>query len=205
MLTFRTPIWAMLASLSGKCVTGPMTMTASPYVLLDDSLTGPGAAGGPAVYESRSGSSPPIAGTRLKPGSTRSASGLARGLHAAGFFAYELGYCLEPKLQSLLPQDRSGRCSGSGCSASRAARRCRDACLARRATAPLERATISDLQLSWTREQYDQRLRQGSGLHRRRRRLSDQPHAEISLRLRRATRSRSTPRSGASSGWPMAR
>jgi para-aminobenzoate synthetase/4-amino-4-deoxychorismate lyase len=32
--------------------------------------------------------------------------GLARGLHAAGFFAYELGYLLEPKLASLIPADR---------------------------------------------------------------------------------------------------
>ena len=53
-----------------------------------------------------------------------------------------------------------------------------------RRMAPMSRAKISDLKLSWTREQYDARLRQGRGLHRRRRRLSDQPHAEISLRLR---------------------
>jgi para-aminobenzoate synthetase/4-amino-4-deoxychorismate lyase len=33
-------------------------------------------------------------------------SGLARGLHAAGFFAYELGYLLEPRLQALLPAER---------------------------------------------------------------------------------------------------
>ena len=34
-------------------------------------------------------------------------AGLARGLHAAGFFSYELGYCLEPKLKALLPANRS--------------------------------------------------------------------------------------------------
>ena len=33
-------------------------------------------------------------------------AGLSRGLHAAGFFAYELGYLLEPKLASLLPAQR---------------------------------------------------------------------------------------------------
>jgi len=33
-------------------------------------------------------------------------SGLARGLHAAGFFSYELGYLLEPRLASLLPDRR---------------------------------------------------------------------------------------------------
>lgn len=33
-------------------------------------------------------------------------SGLSRGLHAAGFFSYELGYLLEPRLASLLPERR---------------------------------------------------------------------------------------------------
>ncbi len=33
-------------------------------------------------------------------------SGIARGLHAAGFFSYELGYLLEPRLAHLLPPDR---------------------------------------------------------------------------------------------------
>lgn len=33
-------------------------------------------------------------------------AGIARGLHAAGFFSYELGYLLEPKLTHLLPAQR---------------------------------------------------------------------------------------------------
>jgi para-aminobenzoate synthetase / 4-amino-4-deoxychorismate lyase len=33
-------------------------------------------------------------------------AGIARGLHAAGFFSYELGYLLEPRLAHLLPPDR---------------------------------------------------------------------------------------------------
>ncbi|MBS0251423.1 MAG: aminodeoxychorismate synthase, component I, partial [Proteobacteria bacterium] len=33
-------------------------------------------------------------------------AGLGRGLHAAGFFSYELGYLLEPKLTHLLPPQR---------------------------------------------------------------------------------------------------
>lgn len=33
-------------------------------------------------------------------------AGIARGLHAAGFFSYELGYLLEPKLTHLLPERR---------------------------------------------------------------------------------------------------
>ena len=34
-------------------------------------------------------------------------AGLKKGLHAAGFFAYELGYVLEPKLAHLMPSDRN--------------------------------------------------------------------------------------------------
>lgn len=34
-------------------------------------------------------------------------AGVASGLHAAGFFAYELGYVLEPKLRPLLPEKRN--------------------------------------------------------------------------------------------------
>lgn len=33
-------------------------------------------------------------------------AGLARGLHAAGFLAYELGHVLEPRLRPLLPEER---------------------------------------------------------------------------------------------------
>ena len=81
-------------------------------------------------------------------------AGLARGLHAAGFFSYELGYCLEPKLRDLLPADRRVPLFWIGLF---------------RAPLPLddastrawldrnggtERAKISDLTLSWTREQY---------------------------------------------------
>jgi para-aminobenzoate synthetase/4-amino-4-deoxychorismate lyase len=42
----------------------------------------------------------------VEAGFRRIEDGLARGLHAAGFFAYELGYVLEPKLASLIPADR---------------------------------------------------------------------------------------------------
>src|SRR6478735_5735688 len=34
-------------------------------------------------------------------------TGLARGLHAAGFLAYELGYVLEPRLAHRLPKNRN--------------------------------------------------------------------------------------------------
>ena len=34
-------------------------------------------------------------------------AGLAQGLHAAGFFAYELGYVLEQKIAGLMPSGRN--------------------------------------------------------------------------------------------------
>jgi para-aminobenzoate synthetase/4-amino-4-deoxychorismate lyase len=46
-------------------------------------------------------------------------SGLARGLHAAGFFSYELGYVLEPRLASLLPPNRNLHSFGSAYTRSR--------------------------------------------------------------------------------------
>jgi len=126
-------------------------MTASPYMLLDDSLT-PG--GRSLLYAEPerviSASSPEEVDAALDEVS----AGLARGLHAAGFFSYELGYCLEPKLRSLLPEDRRVPLFWIGLF---------------RAPLPLddastrawldshggsERAKISDLALSWTREQY---------------------------------------------------
>jgi para-aminobenzoate synthetase / 4-amino-4-deoxychorismate lyase len=93
-------------------------MTASPYVLLDDSLT-PG--GRSLLY-----TEPEQIVSAREPEEVDAAlgavsAGLARGLHAAGFFSYELGYCLEPKLGGRLPA---------------------------------ERAKISDLKLSWSRDQY---------------------------------------------------
>ena len=79
-------------------------MTALPYVLLDDSLT-PG--GRSLLY-----TEPEQVVVAHAPADVEAAldaieAGLARGLHAAGFFSYELGYCLEPKLNALLPSTRN--------------------------------------------------------------------------------------------------
>ncbi|MFX8262402.1 hypothetical protein ABTL46_21355, partial [Acinetobacter baumannii] len=38
---------------------------------------------------------------------TRLEGAAARGLHAAGFFGYELGYVLEPRLAHLMPSNRT--------------------------------------------------------------------------------------------------
>jgi para-aminobenzoate synthetase/4-amino-4-deoxychorismate lyase len=126
-------------------------MTASPYVLLDDSLT-PG--GRSLLYAEPerviSASSPEEVEAALDEVS----AGLARGLHAAGFFSYELGYCLEPKLRDLLPADRRVPLFWIGLF--RAPRALDDAATRAwlDAHGGTERAKISDLTLSWMREQY---------------------------------------------------
>ena len=127
-------------------------MTASPYVLLDDSLT-PG--GRSLLFTEPERIVAAYAAEDVDAALDDISAGLARGLHAAGFFAYELGYCLEPKLSSLLPAERAVPLLWVGLF--------RDA-------HPLddpgtrawldshgagERAKIFSLKLSWTREQYD--------------------------------------------------
>jgi para-aminobenzoate synthetase / 4-amino-4-deoxychorismate lyase len=126
-------------------------MTASPYVLLDDSLT-PG--GRSLLY-----ADPEEIISASVPGEVNAALdavavGLARGLHAVGFFSYELGYCLEPKLTKLLPDSRSVPLFWIGLF--RAPQPLDDAATRAwlDAHGAAERAKISDLRLSWLREQY---------------------------------------------------
>src|SRR6516164_10290791 len=131
-------------------------MIATPFVLLDDSLTAshPGAAGRTLLFESPERIVAVYEPSEVEAGLNAVTEGLARGLHAAGFFAYELGYCLEPKLQALLPWDRQQPLFWIGMF--REPRRFNDAETRHwlDANGALERSTISDLQLSWTREQY---------------------------------------------------
>src|SRR6478672_10678607 len=131
-------------------------MTATPFILLDDSLTAtaPGAAGVTLLFEWPERVVAVYHPSEVEAGLDAVSEGLARGLHAAGFFAYELGYCLEPKLHALLPQDRQQPLFWIGLF--HAPIRFNDA--ETRAwlnvNGALERSTISDLQLSWTCEQY---------------------------------------------------
>src|SRR5262249_60556520 len=83
-------------------------MSAPPLLLLDGSLTmpAPGASGRTLLFEQPEQVVAVYQPHKVEAGLGAVAEGLARGLHAAGFFAYELGYCLEPKLQALLPPDR---------------------------------------------------------------------------------------------------
>ena len=76
-------------------------MTASPYVLLDDSLT---PAGRSLLYTEAVRIVAAYSPSEVEAKLDEISAGLARGLHAAGFFSYELGYCLEPKLRALLPE-----------------------------------------------------------------------------------------------------
>jgi para-aminobenzoate synthetase / 4-amino-4-deoxychorismate lyase len=127
-------------------------MTVSPYVLLDDSLT-PG--GRSLLYTDPERIVAAYAPDEVENALELVEAGLARGLHAAGFFAYELGYCLEPKLKHLCPGAPSVPLLWLGLF---------------RAPRPLDelrtrawlddhgaagRAAISDLTLSWTRAHYD--------------------------------------------------
>ncbi|MBC8020388.1 MAG: aminodeoxychorismate synthase, component I, partial [Methyloceanibacter sp.] len=78
-------------------------MTDSPYVLLDDSLT---PAGRSLLYTDPERVVAAYAPDEVAGALDQVEAGLAQGLHAAGFFAYELGYCLEPKLRRLVPEGR---------------------------------------------------------------------------------------------------
>ena len=127
-------------------------MTASPYVLLDDSLT-PG--GRSLLYTEPERIVAAHAPEEVEAALEEVEAGLAAGLHAAGFFAYELGYCLEPKLKRLLPGDGSVPLFWLGLF--RAPRALDDA--GTRAWLEAQgaggKAAISGLELTWTREDYD--------------------------------------------------
>jgi para-aminobenzoate synthetase/4-amino-4-deoxychorismate lyase len=126
-------------------------MTATPYILLDDSLSQGGAS---LLYEALE-----RVIVAWEPGEVETAlvaieAGLSQGLHAVGFFAYELGYCLEPKLRDLLPKDRTQPLLWIGLC--REPRRLDD--IAVRAwlgeNGANDRSTLSDLNLSWSRGDY---------------------------------------------------
>jgi para-aminobenzoate synthetase/4-amino-4-deoxychorismate lyase len=127
-------------------------MTASPYVLLDDSLT-PG--GRSLLYADPERIVAAYAPDEVESALDQVEAGLARSLHAVGFFAYELGYCLEPKLKHLYPGDSGVPLFWLGLFG---APRPLDDLRTRAwlddhgASGP---AAISDLALSWTREHYD--------------------------------------------------
>jgi para-aminobenzoate synthetase / 4-amino-4-deoxychorismate lyase len=133
-------------------------MTATPFVLLDDSLTRSGAAslGITLLFEAPQQVVVAWEPGEVKPGLGAIEQGLARGLHAAGFFAYELGYCLEPRLNALLPRERQQPLFWIALF--RAPRRFNEAETRAwlDANGGLQHSTLSDLRLTWTREDYAQ-------------------------------------------------
>jgi para-aminobenzoate synthetase/4-amino-4-deoxychorismate lyase len=126
-------------------------MTALPHVLLDDSLT-PGGRSllFTAPEQVVSVSDPSEVEATLETVS----AGLARGLHAAGFFAYELGYCLEPKLRELLPKTQRVPLFWIGLFEAPQAMNDEETRNWLDESGGAERAKICNLRLSWTREQY---------------------------------------------------
>ncbi|ODR94000.1 hypothetical protein AUC70_10455 [Methyloceanibacter stevinii] len=131
-------------------------MTSSPFVLLDDSLTSGERS---LLFEQAEEIVCVDRPEDVYSGLRRISDGLARGLHAAGYFSYELGYCLEPKLAGLIPANRAvplfwvglyGEPKRMGDEAVRH-------WLGERGGAG--HAKISNLELSWTREEYGRAFR----------------------------------------------
>jgi para-aminobenzoate synthetase/4-amino-4-deoxychorismate lyase len=131
-------------------------MTATPFVLLDDSLSpaAPGSPGTSLLFEKPERVVAAYAPEEVEAGLDAITEGLDGGLHAAGFFSYELGYWLEPKLRGLMPLDRRQPLLWIGLF--REGARLTDAETRRwlDAHGGLERSTISGLKLSWTRDEY---------------------------------------------------
>jgi para-aminobenzoate synthetase/4-amino-4-deoxychorismate lyase len=134
----------------------PLKMTATPFILLDDSLSpsGSGAEGHSLLCEAPERVVAAYDPSEVDGALVAITEGLGQGLHAAGFFAYELGYCLESKLHALLPRDRRQPLIWMGLF--RELRRLDEAATRAwlDASGALERSTISGLRLSWTREQH---------------------------------------------------
>lgn len=131
-------------------------MTSSPFVLLDDSLTSGERS---LLFEQAEEIVCVDRPEDVYSGLRRISDGLERGLHAAGYFSYELGYCLEPKLAGLMPANRAvplfwvglyGEPKRMGDEAVRH-------WLGERGGAG--HAKISNLELSWTREEYGRAFR----------------------------------------------
>ncbi|HUW74945.1 MAG TPA: aminodeoxychorismate synthase component I [Methyloceanibacter sp.] len=126
-------------------------MTALPYVLLDDSLTQGGRSLLFTVPEEVVSVSDPA---EVEAGLNKVSEGLARGLHAVGYFAYELGYCLEPKLRHLLPEERRAPLFWIALFGEPRDLDDEETRTWLEAHGGGERAKVGNLRLSWTREEY---------------------------------------------------
>lgn len=137
-------------------------MTSSSFVLLDDSLTSGERS---LLFEQADEIVRVDRPEDVDAGLQRISDGLARGLYAAGYFSYELGYCLEPKLRGLLPEQRAVPLFWVGLYSH--ARRMGDEdvrhWLDQRGGADhgggAGHAKVSNLELSWSREDYGRAFR----------------------------------------------
>ncbi|MDX2317232.1 MAG: aminodeoxychorismate synthase component I [Hyphomicrobiaceae bacterium] len=128
-------------------------MTASPFVLLDDSLTPDGHSLLFTELEQIVSVSEPA---QVEAGLETVSAGIARGLYAAGYFSYELGYCLEPKLKTLLPSERRAPLFWIGLFKSPRTLSDEETRAWLDEHGGTEQAAISNLRLSWSREDYAQ-------------------------------------------------
>jgi para-aminobenzoate synthetase / 4-amino-4-deoxychorismate lyase len=125
-----------------------------PYVLLDDN-TGSGAPS--ALYSEAVEIVRADTVAEVPRALERLEGARARGLHAAGYFAYELGYVLEPRLAHLMPEKRSvpllwfGLFNAPRTLASADV----EAWLARQ---PHDKPTLHDISHSWTGPAYEARF-----------------------------------------------
>lgn len=94
----------------------------------------------------------------VAPALERIEAGIARGLHAAGFLSYELGYVMEPKLAHLMPLERSVPLLWFGLY--RAPRSMSGEQVAQwlDATTRSESHEFSSVSLAWSREEYEARF-----------------------------------------------
>jgi para-aminobenzoate synthetase/4-amino-4-deoxychorismate lyase len=126
-------------------------MTDLPYVLLDDSLT----PGGRSLLFTEPEEVVTVGDpAEVEAALQRISDGLARGLHAAGYFAYELGYCLEPKLKHLLPEARRTPLFWIGLFKEPRSLDDGETRAWLDENGGAGRAKISNLRLSWSREEY---------------------------------------------------
>ena len=137
-------------------------MTATPFILLDDSLTAtaPGASGRTLLFEDPERVIAVYRPKTWKPASTPSPTACRAGSTPRASSPTSLAIASSRSCNACCLGIGGSRSSGSASSASRARFNDAETRAWLDANGALERSTISDLQLSWTRDEYTERLRQ---------------------------------------------
>lgn len=94
----------------------------------------------------------------VAPALERIEAGIARGLHAAGFLSYELGYVMEPKLAHLMPPERSVPLLWFGLYETPRRMSGEEVAQWLDATTRSESHEFSSVSLAWNREEYEARF-----------------------------------------------